>query len=219
MDIKVDIDLKELQKKLNILKTKTFMKVMKEGINQTAAVVVNAQRQTLLKKLKSPKKSTLTSIKMSQFAKATRSGLKATVSVARGSTNALYYMYTGDNEPARRTKYPSPTRDGRQKANMFGNIVTKSGIIKNIDKSNDLSSKPNSTFYGKPSGKGSNVYGIWQRKGSKGKEGLDLLVAFTPFIKHKKLIDWFGLSHKVVKNNLHKEINKELQRRIKRVMK
>tara|TARA_R110001592_G_scaffold199618_1_gene448218 strand:- start:47 stop:703 length:657 start_codon:yes stop_codon:yes gene_type:complete len=218
MDIKIDTDLKALQRKLNVLKDKTFLKVMKEGINQTAAYTVNAHRQTLLKKLKSPKKSTLTSIKMSQFARATMGGLKATVSVAKGSTNALYYMYTGDDEPARREMYPSPTRDGLPKANKFGNIVTQSGIIKKIA-NNKSSNKKGSVFFGVPSGAGSKKYGVWQRTGAKGKEGLELLVAFTPFIKHKKLVDWFALSHKAVKNNLYKEINKELRRRVKRAMK
>ena len=218
MDIKIDTDLKVLQKKLNILKKETFLKVMKEGINQTAAYTVNAQRQTLLKKLHRPKKSTLTSIKMSQFAKATTGGLKATVSIAKGSVNALYYMYTGDTEPARNTSYPSPTRDGKPKANKFGNIVTKSGIIKKLA-TNKPSNQKGSAFFGVPKGKGSKLYGLWERKGKGGKDGLDLLVAFTPSIKHTKLVDWFKLSHKVVKNNLYKEINKELQRRVKRVMK
>ena len=217
MDIKIDTDLKVLQKKLNILKNKTFYKVMKEGINQTAALTVNVHRRTLLKKLKSPKKTTLTSVKMRQFAKATRGGLKATIYVARGSVNALYYMYTGDNEPARREMYPSPTRDGRPKANKFGNIVTQSGIIKKIA-NNKSSNKKGSVFFGVPSGKGSKKYGVWERTGAKGKEGLNLLVAFTPFIKHKKLIDWFDLSQKVVKQNLYKEINKEFTRRVKRTL-
>jgi hypothetical protein len=217
MDIKIDTDLKVLQRKLNVLKNETFLKVMKEGINQTAAYTVNAHRQTLLKKLQSPKKSTLTSIKMSQFAKASKSGLKATISVAKGSTNALYYMYTGDIEPARYTSYPSPTRDGRPRANKFGNITTKSGIIKKLANTK-ASNKKGSAFFGVPEGKGSKLYGLWERKGAKGKEGLDLLVAFTPFIRHKKLIDWFALSHKAVRNNLYKEINKELQRRVKRTL-
>jgi hypothetical protein len=71
---------------------------------------------------------------------------------------------------------------------------------------------------GKPKGKGSGVYGIWQRTGRKGRGGLKLLVAFTPFIKHKKLIDFFKLSTKVVKNNLYKEVNKEAIKRINKAM-
>ena len=67
-----------------------------------------------------------------------------------------------------------------------------------------------------PKGRGSKVYGVWERKGFKGREGLNLLVAFTPFIRHRKFIDFFKLSHKVVKNNMFKEINKQMIRRIKR---
>ncbi len=218
MDIKIKTDLKDIQRKLNILKTKTFLNVLKESMNQTGKVVVNAHRFTLLKKLHRPKKSTLTSIKISQYAKANLSRLKTTVSVAKGSTNALYYMFTGDTEPARHSSYPSPTRDGKPKANKFGNIVTKSGIIKKLA-NNKSNNKTGSVFFGVPKGKGSKLYGLWERKGKGGKDGLDLLVAFTPSIKHKKLYDWFGLSQKVVKNNFYKEVNKELQRRVKRVMK
>ena len=149
MDIKIKTDLKDIQRKLNILKTKTFLNVLKESMNQTGKVVVNAHRFTLLKKLHRPKKSTLTSIKISQYAKANLSRLKTTVSVAKGSTNALYYMFTGDTEPARHSSYPSPTRDGKPKANKFGNIVTKSGIIKKLA-NNKSNNKTGSVFFGVP---------------------------------------------------------------------
>jgi hypothetical protein len=217
MDIQVKTDLKQLQKKLDILRDKTFNKVMSEGINHTSAMIVNAQRQQLLKKLHKPKKTSITAIVMSKFAKPNKRGLKATVRVKSYATKFLYYIYTGENEPARSQSYPSPTKDGRVKANTFGNIVTQKGIIKRVDKT-EKSNRKGSRFVGVPKGKGSKVYGIWERQGQKGREGLNLLVAFTPFIRHKKFIDWFKLSHKVVKNNLYKEINKQMIKRVRRAM-
>ena len=103
------------------------------------------------------------------------------------------------------------------KRNQFGNIVTQSGIIKKIDKTarND---RAKSRFIGVPKGKGSKVYGIWERQGRKGRGGLELLVAFTPFIRHRKFIDWFKLSQKTVQNNFYKEVNKQFAKRVKRVL-
>lgn len=217
MDIQVKTDLKLLQKKLDILRNKTFNKVMSEGINFTAERVVNAQRQMLVKKLHRPKPFSVKSIIMSQFAKPSKTRLKATVRVKDKSASYLYYIYTGDTEPARREAYASPTSEGRTKANQYGNIVTKKGLLKKID-ATDKSDRKGSRFVGVPKGKGSKVYGVWERQGKKGREGLNLLVAFTPFIRHRKFIDWFKLSHKVVKNNLYKEINKQMIKRVKRVM-
>jgi hypothetical protein len=217
MDIQVKTDLKQLQKKLDILRDKTFNKVMSEGINFTAERVVNAQRQMLVKKLHRPKPFSVKSIIMSQFAKPSKTRLKATVRVKDKSASYLYYIYTGDIEPARREAYASPTNEGRTKANQYGNIVTKKGLLKKID-ATDKSNRKGSRFVGVPKGKGSKVYGVWERQGKKGREGLNLLVAYTPFIRHRKFIDWFKLSHKVVKNNLYKEINKQMIKRVKRVM-
>jgi len=218
MDIQIKTDLKQLQKKLDILRDKTFNKVMSEGINFTAERVVNAQRQMLVKKLHRPKPFSVKSIIMSQFAKPSKRRLKATVRVMDKSASYLYYIYTGETEPARRQAYPSPTDEGFTKSNQFGNIVTKSGLLRGLKKT-EKSNRANSRFIGVPKGKGSKVYGVWERQGKKGREGLNLLVAFTPFIRHRKFIDWFKLSHKVVKNNLYKEINKQMIKRVKRAMK
>jgi len=217
MDIQVKTDLKKLQKKMGVLQHKTFNKVLSEGMNYTGAKVVNAHRQMLLKKLEKPKKTSITAITMSQFAKPNKRGLKVTVRVKSYATKFLYYIYTGENEPARSQGYPSPTDDGIPKRNQFGNIVTQSGIIKKIDKTvrND---RAKSRFIGVPKGKGSKVYGIWERQGRKGRGGLELLVAFTPFIRHRKFIDWFKLSQKVVQNNFYKEVNKQFAKRVKQVL-
>jgi len=217
MDIQVKTDLKKLQKKMDVLQNKTFNKILSEGMNHTGAKVVNAHRHKLLEKLERPRKTSITAITMSQFAKPHKNRLKVTVRVKSYATKFLYYIYTGENEPARRTAYPSPTDDGMPKRNQFGNIVTKSGIIKKIDKT-PKNDRAKSRFIGVPKGKGSKVYGIWERQGRKGRGGLELLVAFTPFIKHRKFIDWFKLSQKVVQNNFHKEVNKQFAKRVKRVM-
>ena len=99
--------------------------------------------------------------------------------------------------------------------NKFDNIVTPRGLLKRLDETK-ASNRANTRFRGVPKGRGSKVYGVWERKGYKGREGLNLLVAFTPFIRHRKFIDFFKLSHKVVKNNMFKEINKQMIKRINR---
>ena len=217
MDIQIKTDLKKLQKKMGVLQNKTFNKVLSEGMNYTGAKVVNAHREMLLKKLHKPKKLSITAITMSQFAKPHKRGLKVTVRVKDYAAKFLYYIYTGENEPARRRSYPSPTDDAMPRRNQFGNIVTKSGIIKGLDKT-QKNNRAKSRFIGVPKGKGSKVYGIWERQGRKGRGGLDLLVAFTPFIRHRKFIDWFKLSQKVVQNNFYKEVNKQFARRVKQVL-
>ena len=217
MDIQIKTDLKQLQRKMGILSDKTFKKVISEGINFTGEKVVNAQRQMLVKKLHKPKPFTVKSIVMSQFSKPRKGRLKATVRVKDISAAYLYYIYTGKTEPARKIAYASPTDEGFTKSNQYGNIVTKSGLLRGLNKT-EKSNRANSRFIGVPKGKGSKVYGVWERKGKKGREGLNLLVAFTPFIKHRKFIDWFKLSEKVVRNNLYKEVNKQMIRRVRKVM-
>ena len=217
MDIQIKTDLKQLQRKMGILSDKTFKKVISEGINFTGEKVVNAQRQMLVKKLHKPKLFTVKSIVMSQFSKPRKGRLKATVRVKDISAAYLYYIYTGKTEPARKRAYASPTDEGFTKSNQYGNIVTKVGLLKGLNKT-EKSNRANSRFIGVPKGKGSKVYGVWERKGKKGREGLNLLVAFTPFIKHRKFIDWFKLSEKVVRNNLYKEVNKQMKIRVRKVM-
>ena len=214
MDIKIKTNLKDIQKRMKVTE-KTLLKITSEAINQTAASVVNAQRQALVKKLDRPKLFTVTSVYMSQFSKPHKRGLKATVKVAKASAKSLYYIYTGDIEPARKSAYASPTNDGMDKRDKYGNIIGTRGLKPKV-KPTSKSGRKGSRFIGKPKGEGSNVFGVWERTGKKGKEGLNLLVAFTPFIKHRKFIDWFKLSQKVVKNNLYKEFNKEYARRMRR---
>jgi len=125
----------------------------------------------------------------------------------------LHYIYSGDIEPARKNMYASPTREGLEYENKFGNIIGQKGLMGKI-KPTEKSGRANSRFIGKPKGKGSGVYGVWRRTGKKGKGGLDLLVAFTPFIKHKKFIDFFKVGEMVVKNNFHKEVNKQYKKHL-----
>ena len=214
MDIKIKTNLKDIQKRMKVTE-KTLLKITSEAINQTAATVVNAQRQALVKKLDRPKLATVKAVIMSQFSKPNKSQLKATVRVKDWAASYLYYIYTGDIEPARKSAYASPTNDGMDKRDKYGNIIGTRGLKPKV-KPTSTSGRKGSRFIGKPKGEGSNVYGVWERTGKKGKEGLNLLVAFTPFIKHRKFIDWFKLSQKVVKNNLYKEFNKEYARRMRR---
>ena len=227
MDIRIKTNLKDLQKKMQIVEKKVFLKSMSEGINMTAEKVAKANNDKLKQKLNKPMKTSVNAVAVSRYAKPKTNQLTAQIIVKDYAEKFLKYIYTGDDEHARREKYPSPTRDGLPFAGVTGNIqklrssTSKggkgTGLLARIDKT-ERSDRANSRFMGKPKGKGSGTYGIWQRTGRKGRGGLKLLVAFTPFIKHKKLIDFHKLSIKVVKNNLYKEINKEAIKRVKRVL-
>jgi hypothetical protein len=227
MDIRIKTNLKDLQKKMQIVEKRVFLKSMSEGINMTAEKVAKANNDKLRQKLNKPMKTSVTAVAVSRYAKPKTNQLTAQIIVKDYAKKFLKYIYTGDIEHARREKYPSPTRDGLPFAGVTGNIqklksnTSKggkgTGLLKRIDKT-ERSDRANSRFMGKPKGKGSGTYGIWQRTGRKGRGGLKLLVAFTPFIKHKKLIDFHKLSIKVVKNNLYKEINKEAIKRVKRAL-
>mgnify|MGYP003113711404 CR=1 FL=1 len=227
MDIRIKTNLKDLQKKMNIVQNKVFIKSMSEGINKTAELVAKANNDKLKQKLNKPLKTSVNAVAVTKYAKPTKRDLSAQIMVKDYAAKFLYYIYTGEDEHARRQGYPSPTRDGLPLAGVTGNIQKLkggqrsnskgTGLLARIDKT-ATSNRAGSRFMGKPKGKGSGTYGIWQRTGRKGRDGLKLLVAFTPFIKHKKLIDFFKLSTKVVKNNLYKEINKQAIKRVKRAL-
>lgn len=227
MDIRIRTNLKDVQKKMQIVEKKVFLKSMSEGINMTAEKVAKANNDKLKQKLNKPLKTSVNAVAVTKYAKPKINQLTAQIIVKDYAAKFLQYIYTGDDEYARNKGYPSPTRDGLSKAGVYGNIQKITGGTKEGKKGKGLldrisptkhSDRANSRFVGKPKGKGSNVYGIWERKGKKGREGLNLLVAFTPFIKHKKLIDFHKLSIKVVKNNLYKEINKQAIKRMKRAL-
>jgi hypothetical protein len=219
MRITVQDNLKEIRKQLNKdLNKKDFNKIMARAMNHTGERVVNAERSHLNDKLSNPRPQTVKSVVISQFAKPQSNKLAMTVRVKDWAAKYLHYIYTGQSEPARRQGYPSPTTDGRHKKGKYGNIMklsSKGGLLSKIDKTAD-SQRKGSRFQGVPKGEGSKAYGIWERQGKKGREGLKLLVAYTPFIKHRKFIDFFKVGEKVIKNTLHREINKQFLKHIKR---
>lgn len=219
MRITLKSNLKEVRKDLNKkLNKKDFNKIMARAMNYTGEKIVNAERSHLNDKLDRPRPQTIKSVVISQFAKGRSNKLAMTVRVADYAAKFLHYIYSGEDEPARRQGYPSPTRDGKAKGGKYGNILKLSkqgGLLSKIDKT-EKSNRKGSRFQGVPKGKGSKTYGIWERQGTKGKEGLKLLVAYTPFIKHKKFIDFFKVGEMVVKNNLHREIHKQFLRHQKK---
>ena len=219
MRITLKSNLKEVRKDLNKkLNKKDFNKIMARAMNYTGEKIVNAERSHLNDKLDRPRPQTIKSVVISQFAKGRSNKLAMTVRVADYAAKFLHYIYSGEDEPARRQGYPSPTRDGKAKGCKYGNILKLSkqgGLLSKIDKT-EKSNRKGSRFQGVPKGKGSKTYGIWERQGTKGKEGLKLLVAYTPFIKHKKFIDFFKVGEMVVKNNLHREIHKQFLRHQKK---
>ena len=219
MRITVKDNLKSIKKQLDKdLNQRDFNKIMARAMNYTGERVVNAERSHLNDKLDNPRPQTVKSVVISNFAKPRSNKLAMRVIVKDWAVKYLHYIYTGENEPARRQKYASPTKDGEYKKGKYGNIMklsAKGGLLSRVDKTKE-SQRKGSRFQGVPKGKGSKLYGIWERQGKKGREGLKLLVAFTPFIKHRKFIDFFKVGEKVIKNTLHREINKQFLRHMKK---
>lgn len=219
MRITVKDNLKDIRKQLDKdLNKKDFNRIMARAMNYTGERVVNAERSHLNDKLNKPRPQTVKSVVISQFAKPQSNKLAMTVRVKDWAAKYLHYIYSGESEPARRQKYASPTNNAKGKEGKFGNIMklsAKGGLLSRIDKTAE-SQRKGSRFQGVPKGKGSKTYGIWERQGRKGREGLKLLVAFTPFIKHRKFIDFFKVGEKVIKSTLHREINKQFARHLKR---
>jgi hypothetical protein len=219
MRITVKDNLKDLRKQLDKdLNKRDFNKIMARAMNYTGERVVNAERSHLNDKLDNPRPQTVKSVVISNFAKPRSNRLATRIIVKDWAVKFLHYIYTGENEPARRQKYASPTKDGEYKKGKYGNIMklsAKGGLLGRVDKTKD-SQRKGSRFQGVPKGEGSKTYGIWERQGVKGREGLKLLVAFTPFIKHRKFIDFYKVGEKVIKSTLHREINRQFARHLKR---
>jgi len=218
MQIKLKTNHREIRKQLDrTLSKKKFNKIMSEAMNHTGVRVVNAERSHLHDKLDKPRPQTVKSVVISQFAKP--NNMAMTVRVKDWATKYLHYIYSGDQENARNKAYPSPTSiDGMTKVGKYGNIVKlskKGGLLARVDKTKE-SQRKGSRFQGVPKGEGSKTYGIWERQGRKGREGLKLLVAFTPFIKHRKFIDFFKVGEKVIINTFPKEIHKQFKRQTRR---
>lgn len=218
MQIKLKTNHREIRKQLDKrLSKKKFNKIMSEAMNHTGVRVVNAERSHLYDKLNKPRPQTVKSVVISQFAKP--NNMAMTVRVKDWAAKYLHYIYSGDQEKARNKVYPSPTSiDGMKKVGKYGNIVKlskKGGLLAKIDKTKE-SQRKGSRFMGKPKGKGSGTYGIWERDGTKGQGGLNLLVAFTPFIQHRKFIDFFKVGEKVIKSTFPREIHKQFKRQTRR---
>ena len=218
MQIKLKTNHREIRRQLDkTLSKKKFNKIMSEAMNHTGVRVVNAERSHLHDKLDKPRPQTIKSVVISQFAKP--NNMAMTVRVKDWASKYLHYIYSGDQENARNKAYPSPTSiDGMTKVGKYGNIVKlskKGGLLAKIDKTKE-SQRKGSRFQGVPKGKGSKTYGIWERQGRKGREGLKLLVAFTPSIKHRKLIDFFKVGEKVIISTFPREIHKQFKRQTRR---
>ena len=144
MDIRIKTNLKKLQKEMKVIEKKVFLKSMSEGINKTAQLAAKANNDKLKQKLNKPMKTSINAVAVTKYAKPNKYDLSAQVIVKDYAAKFLYYIYTGEDEYARREKYPSPTRDGLSFTGVTGNIQklrsgTKkngkgSGLLKGIDK-------------------------------------------------------------------------------------
>ena len=215
MGITLKTNLNKLQKKVGIKSKKQFLKVMADTINHTAEKVVNVQRDQILKKIDRPKDFTVTGVTMFKFAKPEKARLAAVVGIKDKTAAYLKYAYTGEKEFAIKSAKTSPVGAGKQRRDKFGGIlIKKKGLRASLNKTGTRKQVSGSRFIGKP--RGGKTYGVWERKGKGGRNSITLLVAFNPYLNHKKLLSWEKLNIKIVKNNMYKEFNKQFKKRIER---
>lgn len=214
--IQIKTNLKDIQKRFGVKSQKQFLKITQDTINHTAELVVNVQRNQIFKKVDRPKPFSVKGVVMSKFAKPTKTGLSATVIIKDTTADYIKYLYYGTKEYGKNGDKASPVGDGWERRDKFGGILVKKKGLKPMLNKTPAKRKyrKGSRFIGKPNG--SQTSGVWERTGKGGDGGLKLLVAFTPFINHKKILSWEELNIKVVKNNMYKEFNKQWQKRIGR---
>jgi len=215
MSITLKTNAKQLQKKIGVKSKKQFLKIMQDTLNHTAEKLVNLQRDQIAKKLDRPKDFTVEGVTIFVYAKPEKTRLAVKIGIKDKTAKYLKYAYTGQKEFATKRAKASPVGDGWSRRDKYGNIlVRKKGLKSSLNATGKRKQKSGSRFIGKP--KGSNTYGVWERKGKGGRGSLGLLVAFNPFLNHKKLLSWDKLNIKFVKNNMYKEFNKQWQKRIGR---
>jgi hypothetical protein len=196
MRISIDLskELKSASKDLDRFTKKRLPVAMMNSVNKIARHVDAQEKLALITDLDRPKPTTVKNafILSKSDGKRPISALLSTSDAVM--KNGLSYVYTGGTEPARYEFYPSPKLKEQHFMDQYGNIRrTLKGKIQ----------KKDNRFIGR-AGK-SNKLGAWERTGSGDNKSIKLLGSFTPTIKHKKILDFFGIGLKATAR-IHKRI-------------
>ena len=199
MTITVEIksNQKELKKKLGMFGKKHLPQATANAINNIGVKVVNAERSQIQKKLDRPTPFTIKSVDMPPKFRAKPNDLSALIFIKSIAQDYLKYVYQGGIERPKKSKIFAPvTSAGGERTNKFGNLMGLKG--KKLDNRKDL-------FL--------NNDALWKREGD---GGLKLLAVAKNFIKHRKLLDFFKIGIGVIKNNYDRELDKQINKAMKR---
>ena len=199
MTITVEIksNQKELKKKLGMFGKKHLPQSTANAINNIGVKVVNAERSQIQKKLDRPTPFTIKSVDMPPKFRAKPNDLSALIFIKSIAQDYLKYVYQGGIERPKKSKIFAPvTSAGGERTNKFGNLMGLKG--KKLDNRKDL-------FL--------NNDALWKREGD---GGLKLLAVAKNFIKHRKLLDFFKIGIGVIKNNYDRELDKQINKAMKR---
>jgi hypothetical protein len=197
VSIKIESNVKELNKKLGIFQKKHMPEIVSDSINEVGVKSVNAMRAQLLKKLDKPTKFTYTGVRLF---KAKPNDQSALVFIPDIQAKYLEKQFEGGMRIPERDKIPVPVDRG--KLNAFGNIKGKrTGLVKGTKE-----------FMGNVKG----IDGVWRRTGGKKNPGLKLLIAFENSVFYKKRIEFYKTVTGVVQKNMDKILNKNLKRIVSR---
>ena len=195
--IEIKSNQKELKKKLGMFGKKHLPQATANAINNIGVKVVNAERSQIQKKLDRPTPFTIKSVDMPPKFRAKPNDLAALIFIKSIAQDYLKYVYQGGIERPKKSKIFAPvTSAGGERTNKFGNLMGLRG--KKLDNRKDL-------FV--------NNDALWKREGD---GGLKLLAVAKNFIKHRKLLDFFKIGIGVIKKNYDKELDKQINKAMKR---
>lgn len=195
--IEIKSNQKELKKKLGMFGKKHLPQATANAINNIGVKVVNAERSQIQKKLDRPTPFTIKSVDMPPKFRAKPNDLAALIFIKSIAQDYLKYVYQGGIERPKKSKIFAPvTSAGGERTNKFGNLMGLRG--KKLDNRKDL-------FV--------NNDALWKREGD---GGLKLLAVAKNFIKHRKLLDFFKIGIGVIKKNYDRELDKQINKAMKR---
>ena len=195
--VQIKSNQKELKKKLGLFKRKHLPMATATAINNIGVKVVNAERTQIQKKLDRPTPFTIQSVDMPEKFRAKPNDLSALVFIKPIAQKYLKYVFEGGVERAAKSKIFAPvTSAGGERTNKYGNLMGLKG--KKLDNRKDLFLNNNA---------------LWKREGD---GGLKLLAVAKDYIKHTKLLDFFKIGIGVIKNNYDRELDKQINKAIKR---
>jgi hypothetical protein len=214
VSIKIESNVKELNKKLGMFQKKHMPEIVADGINVVAAKSANAMRSQFAKSFDKPVSKTVKSVLV--FA-AKPKDLSALVFIrnkggyGKPPSEYLEPFLSGKPKTPQKSNVIIPTKN--TKTNQYGNITAGNR--------NKYFSNDNKYFVGVPKGFPNAGYGVWERygrnaTGSSAGAKIRMMVNLSKQQNFRKRFDFFKTVSGVVKNNMAKALDKEMRRILRR---